>query len=66
MPSDPTTLIAIAVGGVLILWLVFSVLKKLFGLALIAAIVGLIAFFWFNPELAGQLWAQAQVMLGMR
>jgi len=49
-----------------VLWLVFSVLKKLFGLALVAGIIAVIAFFWFNPEMAGNLWAQAQMLLGMR
>ncbi len=66
MPNDPQTLIGLAVGAVIVLWLVFSVLKKLFGLALVAGIVALVAFFWFNPEIAAQLWSQAQIMLGMR
>ena len=66
MPSDTSTLLALGVGAVIVLWLVFSVLRKLFGLALIAGIVGLIAFLWFNPELAAQLWGQAQNMLNMR
>ncbi len=66
MPNDPQTLISLAVGAVIVLWLVFSVLKKLFGLALVAGIVALVAFFWFNPEIADQLWSQAQIMLGMR
>jgi hypothetical protein len=66
MPNDSLTLIGIAVGAVIIIWLVFSVLKKVIGLVLIAAIVGVIAFIWLNPELASQLWSQAQLMLGMR
>jgi len=66
MPNDPQTLIGLAVGAVIVLWLVFSVLKKLFGLALVASIIAVIAFFWFNPEMAGHLWAQAQMLLGMR
>lgn len=66
MPNDPNSLISLAVVAIIVLWLVFSVLKKLFGLALIAAIVGAGAFLWFNPGLANQLWMQAQMMLGMR
>ncbi|ODT50673.1 hypothetical protein [Devosia sp. 63-57] len=66
MPNDPNSLIGLAVVAVIVLWLVFSVLKKLFGLALVAAIVGAAAFLWFNPGLAAQLWTQAQMMLGMR
>ena len=66
MPEDSATLIGLAVGAIVIIWLVFSVLKKLFGQALIAAIVAAIAFVWLNPELASHLWSQAQTMLGMR
>lgn len=66
MPNDPQTLIGFAVAAVIVIWLVFSVLKKLFGLALIAAVVAVIALFIFNPALANQLWTQAQLMLGMR
>lgn len=66
MPNDPQTMIGLAVGAIIVVWLVFSVLKKLFGLALIAAIVAAIAFFWFNPEMAGQLWNNLQAFLGSR
>ncbi len=66
MPNDPQMLIGLAVGTVVVVWLVFSVLKKLFGLALIAAIVAVIALLWFNPGLATQFWSQAQTILGMR
>ncbi len=66
MPNDAQTMIGLAVGAIIVIWLVFSVLKKLFGLALIAGIVALIAFVWFNPEMAGQLWSQAQAFLGAR
>ncbi|KKB09961.1 hypothetical protein [Devosia chinhatensis] len=66
MPNDPQTLIGLAIGAVIVLWLVFSVLKKLFGLALVAGIVAAIAFLWFNPQVAQELWAQTQTMIGMR
>ena len=66
MPPETSTLLALGVGAVIVLWLVFSVLKKLFGLALIAGIVGLLAFLWFNPELAADLWSQAQAMLNLQ
>ncbi|ODT79329.1 MAG: hypothetical protein ABS76_21015 [Pelagibacterium sp. SCN 64-44] len=66
MQADSPTLIGLAVAAIIVIWLVFSVLKKLFGLALIAAIVAVIALFWFNPGLANQLWTQAQTLLGIR
>ncbi|ODT67915.1 MAG: hypothetical protein ABS75_22310 [Pelagibacterium sp. SCN 63-23] len=66
MPNDPQSMIGLAVGAIIVIWLVFSVLKKLFGLALIAGIVAAIAFLWFNPEVARELWTQTQTMIGMR
>ena len=37
MPTDNLTLIALGLGGLLIVWLVFSLIKKVFGLMLLAA-----------------------------
>ena len=66
MPTDSTTLIGLAIGAVILAWLVFSVLRKLFGLALIAALVLAVTVLWFNPGLANQLWSQIQMLLGTR
>lgn len=66
MPNDPQTLIGLAIGAVIVIWLVFSVLKKLFGLALVAAIVAAAALLWFNPGLANQLWTGLQAFFGSR
>ncbi len=66
MPTDSTTLIGLAIGAVILAWLVFSVLRKLFGLALIAALVLAVTVLWFNPGLAGHLWSQVQLLLGTR
>ncbi|SMQ68749.1 hypothetical protein SAMN06295905_1649 [Devosia lucknowensis] len=62
MPSDPSTLIALGIGAAILLWLVFSVMKKLFGLAIIAAIAFGAYMVWTNPELL----RQAMAMVGMR
>ena len=51
MPTDPSTLIALGIGAVLLVWLVFSVIKKLFGVALIAALAFGAYMIWTNPEL---------------
>jgi|GEM_PF-1359764 hypothetical protein len=66
MPTDSTTLIGLAIGAVILAWLVFSVLRKLFGFALIAAVVLAVTVLWFNPGLASQLWSQIQMLLGTR
>ncbi|MBE7732217.1 hypothetical protein [Devosia faecipullorum] len=66
MPNDPQTLIGLAVGAVIVVWLVFSVLRKLFGLALLAAIVLGAAVLWFNPGLAQLAWTNLQAFLGTR
>ena len=39
MPTDLSSLFVLGIGAAILLWLVFSVMKKLFGLALIAALV---------------------------
>lgn len=50
IPTDTTTLIALGIGAAIVLWLVFSVLRKLFGLVLLAAIAAAAWFVWQNPE----------------
>lgn len=66
MPTDSTTLIGLAIGAVILAWLVFSVLRKLFGFALIAVIVLAATVLWFNPDLASQLWTNLQMVIGSR
>ena len=48
--ADTTTLIIYAGAAVLALWLVFAMMRKLFGIAIIAAVVGAIWLLWTNPE----------------
>ena len=51
MPTDFSTLIVLGVGAVILAWLVFSVIKKLFGVALIAALAFGGYMLWTNPDL---------------
>ncbi|NGP18010.1 hypothetical protein [Devosia aurantiaca] len=51
MPTDSATMIGLGVAAVVILWLVFSVLKKVIGFAVLAAIVAAAYFLWTNPAL---------------
>lgn len=51
MPTDSSTLIVLGIGAVILAWLVFSVVKKLFGVALVAAIAFGGYILWNNPDL---------------
>lgn len=51
MPEDATTLIGLGVAAALLLWLVFSVMRKLFGFLLLGAILFGAYMLWTNPEL---------------
>lgn len=61
MPTDTTSLLILGVGAAILFWLVFSVMKKLFGLALIAALVFGGYMLWTNPDLA----RRAMDMIGL-
>lgn len=51
MPTDMSSLLVLGIGAAILLWLVFSVMKKLFGVALIAALVFGGYMLWTNPDL---------------
>lgn len=55
MPTETYTLVGLGVAAVAVIWLVFSVAKKLFGLLLLAALVAAAFIAWQNPELARQI-----------
>lgn len=51
MPTDMSSVLVLGIGAAILLWLVFSVMKKLFGVALIAALVFGGYMLWTNPDL---------------
>lgn len=51
MPTDMSSLLVLGIGAAILLWLVFSVMKKLFGLALVAALAFGGYMLWTNPDL---------------
>ncbi|MCP8883594.1 hypothetical protein NIM87_08795 [Devosia sp. XJ19-1] len=51
MPTDPSSLIVLGVGAVILAWLIFSVIKKLFSVALVAALAFGGYMLWTNPDL---------------
>lgn len=61
MPTDMSSLLVLGIGAAILLWLVFSVMKKLFGVALIAALVFGGYMLWTNPDLQ----QRALVLIGI-
>ena len=57
MPNDPMMLIGLGVAAIVVLWLVFSVLKKVFGIILLAALFLAGYILWTNPGLFDRLLA---------
>lgn len=54
---DTYGMIALGIGALLVVWLVFSIIRKMIGLAILAALVLGAWFVWNNPELRAQLLA---------
>ena len=54
MPTDTPSLLALGVGAAILLWLVFSLFRRLFGLAILAALVFGAYLVWTNPDLLNQ------------
>ena len=50
MPTDPITLMGLGIGAVVVIWLVFSVVKKVVGIAIILALAAGAWFLWTNPQ----------------
>ena len=55
MPTDTSTLLALGIGAAILIWLVFSLMKKLFGLAILAALAFGAYMLWANPDLLRQV-----------
>ena len=55
IPTDSNMLVVLGLVGLAVVWLVFSLVRKLFGLLLLAALAvgGLVL--WSNPELLSGL-----------
>lgn len=52
---DNITLVGLGLGAIVLLWLVFSMMRKLFGLALLAALAVGGWVVWNDPALLGNL-----------
>jgi hypothetical protein len=50
MPADTYTMLGLGVAAVVVVWLVFSVMKKVFGLLLLVALAAGAYVLWTNPD----------------
>ncbi|MGV3574179.1 MAG: hypothetical protein ACO1O4_03465 [Devosia sp.] len=50
IPTDPLTLMGFGIGAVVVIWLIFSVVKKMVGIAIVLALVAGGWFLWTNPQ----------------
>jgi hypothetical protein len=55
IPTDTSLLIGIGLVGIVIAWMVFSLVKKMLGLALLGALLVAGFYLWSNPELLQSL-----------
>jgi len=51
MPADTTTLFGLGIAAALVLWLLFSVMKKMIGLVVLAGLALAAFILWTNPGL---------------
>ncbi|WMT85310.1 hypothetical protein NO932_10170 [Pelagibacterium sp. 26DY04] len=58
IPTDNPTILIYALAALVVLWLVFAMMRKLFGIAIILALVGGAWLLWSNPELLENLWSR--------
>ena len=64
MPQDTAMLMGLGIAAIVVVWLVFSVLKKLLGLLFLAALALGAVVLWNNPEMARGLMDAASGVLG--
>jgi len=50
MPNDPMTLMGFGIGAIVVIWLVFSVVKKMVGIAIVLALAAGAWFLYTNPQ----------------
>lgn len=55
MPTDTITLAGLAIAAIMAVWLVFSILRKMFGIVLLIALAVGAYVLWTNPDLLAAL-----------
>ncbi|KKB77841.1 hypothetical protein VW35_14420 [Devosia soli] len=64
MPTDPLTLMGFGIGAVVIAWLVFSVVKKVVGIAIVLALAAGAWFLYANPQYLAPIVAYVRQFTG--
>lgn len=57
IPTDPLMLMGLGIGAVVVIWLVFSVLRKVAGIAIVIALAVGAWVVWSNPDLLASIMA---------
>jgi uncharacterized membrane protein YccC len=64
MPTDTMTLVGLGVGAVVVIWLVFSVVRKMLGILIVIGLAVGAWMVWNDPELQAWLTQQLQSVFG--
>jgi hypothetical protein len=64
IPTDDYMLIGLGLVGLVVVWLVFSLIRKMFGLVLLAALVVGGFVLWNDPQLQASVIGMARDILG--
>jgi len=64
IPTDPMTLMSFGIGAVIVVWLIFSILKKMVGIAIVLALAAGGWFLWTNPQHLGPIIAWVRQFTG--
>ncbi|MBO9590370.1 hypothetical protein [Devosia sp.] len=64
IPTDPLTLMGLGIGAVVVIWLIFSVVKKMVGIAIVLALAAGAWFLWTNPQYLAPIMAQIRHVNG--
>lgn len=64
MPNDPMTLMGFGIGAIVVIWLVFSVVKKLVGVAIVLALAAGGWFLYTNPAYLNEIIAWVRQYTG--
>ena len=60
------TLMGMGIGAVVVIWLIFSVVKKVFGIVLVIGLAGGAWILWSNPSLVAPIITYVQQFIGQR
>jgi hypothetical protein len=64
MPTDPLTLMGFGIGAIVVIWLVFSVVKKMVGIAIVLALAAGAWFLYTNPQQLAPIMAWVRQFTG--